>query len=86
MTIHSKFKIQHCLLHCFYWVSFAMLLSYGSAFLLAKGFSNTSIGIIFSISFILSVILQPVIANIIDNNKSITEVKTLIIIAIYTII
>ena len=44
---------------CMYWTYFAALLSFGSVFLLAKGFSNYEIGILFALSSIIGAVIQP---------------------------
>ncbi|MCR5135249.1 MAG: MFS transporter [Clostridiales bacterium] len=54
---------------CMYWTYFAVLLSFGSVFLLAKGFSNYEIGILFAIASILGAVIQPPLADIADNSK-----------------
>jgi PPP family 3-phenylpropionic acid transporter len=52
-----------------YWTYFAALLSFGSVFLLAKGFSNYEIGILFALASILGALIQPPLADIADNSK-----------------
>jgi PPP family 3-phenylpropionic acid transporter len=56
-------------LWCMYWTYFAALLSFGSVFLLAKGFSNYEIGILFALASILGALIQPPLADIADNSK-----------------
>ena len=54
---------------CMYWTYFAALLSFGSVFLLAKGFSNYEIGILFALSSIIGAVIQPPLADIADNSR-----------------
>lgn len=65
-----------------YWMYFGVIISFSSVFLLAKDYSNSEIGIILAIANILSVIIQPILADIADRSKKITLVgMTLIIVA-----
>ena len=48
------------------------MLGYASVFLLYRGFSNASIGVVISISSIISTILQPTLAAFVNKTKKIT--------------
>lgn len=49
-----------------FWMSFCIILSYASVYLLSKGFHNSEIGIIIAIAGTVSAVLQPVIASVAD--------------------
>ena len=53
-----------------YWMNFAAIMGYSGYYLLAKGFSNTEIGMIIAIAGIVSAILQPVLASYADQPQS----------------
>jgi PPP family 3-phenylpropionic acid transporter len=52
-----------------YWVTQCIFFSFAAVFLQYKNFNNTQIGIVLSISTILSIILQPVISAFADKSK-----------------
>lgn len=64
-----------------YWMVYGVVSSFASVFLLAKGYSNSEIGIILAVANIAAVVLQPVIADIADRAEKvsvigITEIMT----------
>lgn len=61
------------------WAMYAPLMGYTSVFLLAKGFSNTKVGIISGLGCIISAVLQAIVSGYADKEKS-KSVKTLLII------
>lgn len=63
---------KYSYLHGIYWMCFCIIFSFSSVYLLAKGFSNSSIGIILGIAGIISAIMQPTIASIADRSNKIT--------------
>ena len=60
------------------WAMYAPLMGYTSVFLLAKGFSNTEVGIISGLSCIISAVLQAMVSSYADRENS-KSVKTLLI-------
>lgn len=60
------------------WAMYAPLMGYTSVFLLAKGFSNTQVGIISGLGCIISAVLQAIVSGYADKEKS-KSVKTLLI-------
>lgn len=52
-----------------YWMYFGVIMSFASIFLLSKDYSNTEIGIILALSSIIAVILQPILADMVDRNE-----------------
>lgn len=69
--------IKYSLLQGSFWMSFCVVYTYASVFLLFKGYSNFQIGIIIAIAGMISVILQPVVAGLADRGNKIT-IRTLI--------
>lgn len=60
------------------WAMYAPLMGYTSVFLLAKGFSNTEVGLISGLGCIISAVLQAIVSGYADKEKS-KSVKTLLI-------
>lgn len=54
-----------------YWMIYAVVASFASVFLLAKGYSNSQIGMTFAAANILAVIMQPLTADLADRSKKI---------------
>ncbi len=52
-----------------YWMIYAVVGSFASVFMLAKGYSNAQIGVTLAAANILAVILQPVSADLADRSK-----------------
>ena len=59
-------------IHGTYWMFFGVASSFASVFLLARGYSNSEIGIILAAANILAVVLQPLIADLADRTKKIS--------------
>lgn len=59
-------------IHGTYWMHYGVAVSFASAFLLAKGFSNGEIGIILAAGSIIAVFLQPVVADFADRSKKVS--------------
>lgn len=65
--------LNYTLINVMYFAAYCGVHAYTSVFLLGRGFSNTSIGIILALSNIFSVILQPAVAGYIDKYKKLTN-------------
>lgn len=55
-----------------YWMYFSVIIAFSSVFLLSKGYTNSEIGLILAVSNILSVIIQLVLADIIDRSQKVS--------------
>lgn len=55
-----------------YWMISCAIQNFASAFLLARDYSNTDIGVILAITNILAVILQPLLADVADRSRKIS--------------
>ena len=64
------------------WTMYAPLMGYTSVFLLAKGFSNTEVGLISAMGCIISAILQAMVSGYADREKSKSVKSILVMIAV----
>lgn len=58
-----------------YWMIFAVISSFASVFLLARGYSNAQIGVTLAAANILAVVLQPLTANVADRSERIGTIE-----------
>ena len=65
----KSLDIRYACIHGFYWMICCAMIGYASVFLLDKGFDNTTIGIVLSISNILAVFGQPAVASYMDKTS-----------------
>ena len=72
-----RLNILYILIHFFYWLIYALIVSFASVYLLDRGLSNTVIGFILAGGNILSVVLQPILATYIDCNPNLSLKKIL---------
>lgn len=76
-------NIEYASIHASYWMFYGVISSFSSVFLLARGYSNSEIGVILAIANILAVILQPLTADLADRSKrfsllTITRILTVV--------
>jgi PPP family 3-phenylpropionic acid transporter len=71
--ISIPWTIKYSLLNIAYFAAFCTLHAYAAVYLLSKGFTNTEVGILLAVSNIISAILQPVVAGIIDRPGFLTN-------------
>lgn len=62
-------QVEYFLLHFLHWAIFAIPAGFSSTFLLAMGYSNSSVGIVTALFALISFILQPILANRIDQSS-----------------
>lgn len=55
-----------------YWMSFCIIFSFSSVYLLDRGFSNTGIGLLIGVSGTLSAILQPLVGEFADKSRKVS--------------
>ncbi|MBO4905112.1 MAG: MFS transporter [Lachnospiraceae bacterium] len=70
---------KYAILNAAYFSAFCTVHAYAAVYLLAKGMTNTQVGILLAVSNILSAVLQPVVAGIIDRPGSFTNKRCIII-------
>ncbi len=61
-----KYNILYALSTIFYYAGYCIIIGYISVYLLSQGLTNTKIGMILAFSQVLSVIIQPLLINIIE--------------------
>lgn len=82
----SKRTAHYTLINVAYFAAYSSAHAYAAVFLLDRGFSNTAIGIVLALANIMSVILQPFTAGLIDKYESFTNRKVSIFCALSCII
>ncbi|MEF9922236.1 MAG: MFS transporter, partial [Anaerovoracaceae bacterium] len=65
-------NVEYATIHGAYWMYYGVICCFASVFLLAKDYSNSSIGIILAVGNIVAVILQPLIADFADRAQKIS--------------
>ena len=66
---YRQLTIKYAFLQSTYWISQCIIYSFAAVFLQYKNFNNTQIGIVLSLSAILSIVLQPAISAFADKSK-----------------
>jgi PPP family 3-phenylpropionic acid transporter len=69
-----------------YWMAYCMIASFSSVFLLANGYTNTEIGILIAIGNLVSVGIQPVVANMADRGQHANVFELSMVMAIFLVI
>ena len=77
--------IRYTLINATYFSAFCTIHACAAVFLLGNGFSNTEVGTLLAIANILSAIIQPVIAGVIDKQGALTN-RRFILISVITIL
>ena len=72
-----KFNISYSAVQGFYWTFYSVAAIYVSVYMLAKGYSNTAVGMVIAIGNISSVLCQSVLSNIADRNPKVTNLLLL---------
>ena len=81
----KSLTVRYMLLNMAYFAGFCAVHAYAAVFLLANGFNNTEVGILLAVANILSAILQPVVAGIIDKKGVLTN-RNFIMISVLVIL
>ncbi|MCR5649908.1 MAG: MFS transporter [Lachnospiraceae bacterium] len=76
--------LKYAVLNIAYFAAFCTVHAYAAVFLLDRGFTNTQIGILLALANVISAVIQPVIAGIIDRQTGLTN-KRFILISVITI-
>lgn len=80
-----KWTIKYTVLNVAYFMAFCTIHAYAAVYLLAHGFTNTQVGVLLALSNIISAVLQPVIASIIDSPKKLSN-RAFILISVIIIL
>ena len=80
-TVASKgfWTLRYTFLNATYFVAFCTIHACAAAFLLARGFTNTEVGVLLAIANIVSAVFQPFIAGIIDKKGKLTNRRFILI-------
>ena len=70
--LEKKCNLLYGSIHGTYWIQYGILCSFSSVFLLARGYSNSQIGVILAAGNILAVLGQPFLADLADRSRKIT--------------
>lgn len=65
-------NIEYGGIHATYWMTYAVISSFASAFLLSRGYTNSEIGVIIAVGSVVAVFLQPILADIADRSKKVS--------------
>ncbi len=69
-----------------FWMSFCIIFSFASVYLLKKGFSSAQVGVLIAVAGILSAVLQPIVGDIVDRSRRITLHQAIIVFSILIVI
>ena len=81
--MEKRMNVSYAGIQATYWMVYAVVGSFASVFLLARGYSNSEIGVILAVANVVAVVLQPMVADFADRSKKISLVG---IIEIMTIV
>ena len=71
--VSVNWTVRYTLLNVAYFAAFCTVHAYAAVFLYANGFNNTEVGVLLALANIVSAILQPVIAGVIDKGGFLTN-------------
>lgn len=83
---NRQLNIKYAVIQAFFFATFSAMFAFASVFLLNKGLSNTTIGLILSACSIISVVGQPMLASFVDDHPSIGIRKTIMTILAIVIV
>lgn len=79
-------NVEYGGIHAAYWMYYGVIASFNAAFLLARGYTNSEIGIILAVASVLSVLIQPLLADLADRSRrldviGVSQISTLVLMA-----
>ena len=77
-----KYTLKYALVQALYWLSVCSTNGFASVFILDRGYSNSTIGIMLAVSNIGAVVFQPIVASFADKTKKLTLVEITAILSI----
>lgn len=72
--MEKRLNVSYAGIQATYWMVYAVVGSFASVFLLARGYSNSEIGVILAVANVVAVVLQPMVADFADRSKKISLV------------
>ena len=73
-------------IHATYWMAYAVISSFASAYLLDRGYTNSEIGLILAVGSIVAVFLQPFMADFADRAKKISLIGITQVVTIFIMV
>ena len=77
--VSVNWTIRYTLMNVAYFAAFCTVHAYAAVFLYANGFNNTEVGVLLALANIVSAVLQPVIAGVIDKGGFLTNRRFIIL-------
>ena len=75
--LEKRLNLHYSVVHSTYWMYYGTLSGFSSVFMLARGFSNSTIGVVLALSNVIAVVLQLFLANLIDRSERVTLFGTM---------
>ncbi len=75
----AVWTLKYAILNAAYFSAFCTIHAYAAVYLIANGFTNTEAGILLAVANIVSAILQPVVAGLIDKPGFLTNKRCIVI-------
>ena len=72
--MEKRLNVSYAGIQATYWMVYAVVGSFASVFLLARGYSNSEIGVILAVANVVAVVLQPMVADFADRSKKVSLV------------
>lgn len=73
-------NLEYGSIHCTYWMLYGPLSSFAAAFLLARGSSNSEIGMVIALASVLAIFVQPLLADTADRSARFTVERIMMLI------
>ena len=84
--MEKRLNISNSCVQGTYWMVYAVVGSFASVFLLARGYSNSEIGVILALANVVAVVLQPMIADYADRSKKVSLIGLIQIMAMVMLV
>ena len=81
MKKDHSWTVRYTLINVTYFIAFCTIHAYAAVYLLDRGFTNTQIGIVLALSNVVSALLQPLVAALIDKQGFFTNRNVMMICA-----
>lgn len=86
LDINKKASTKYALIQAIFWASIGAIFVYSSVYLLDKGFTNSTVGYVMALGYIVSVVLPPFIGNFADKSKKMIVHKIVISMSLFMIL
>lgn len=84
--MEKRLNVSYAGIQATYWMVYAVVGSFASVFLLARGYSNSEIGVILAVANVVAVVLQPMVADFADRSKKVSLVGLIEIMTIIMLV